>query len=68
MPHMSGIPGHDGHIPVIHINNLKILRSQTVLPTPPLNDPLIIILAILSPPLMLSFHNSMHSALPHILQ
>lgn len=29
IPHMSGIPGHDGHIPVIHINNLKIPRIQT---------------------------------------
>ena len=30
IPHMSGIPGHDGHIPVIHINNLKISRIQTL--------------------------------------
>ena len=29
IPHMSGIPGHDGHIPVIHINNLKIPWIQT---------------------------------------
>ena len=43
-------------------------QELAVLPTPPLNDPHIIILAIHSPPLMLSFHNSLHSALPHILQ
>ena len=29
IPHMSDIPGHDGYIPVIHINNLKIPRIQT---------------------------------------
>ena len=29
IPHMPCIPGHDGYIPVIHINNLKIPRIQT---------------------------------------
>ena len=29
IPHMPCVPGHDGHIPVIHINNLKIPRIQT---------------------------------------
>ena len=29
IPHMSGTPGHDGHILVIHTYNLKILRIQT---------------------------------------
>ena len=47
---------------------LKRFQELAVLPTPPLNNPHLIILAIHSPPLMLSFHNSRHSALPHILQ
>ena len=29
IPHMSGIPGHDGHIPVILIYNFKISKIQT---------------------------------------
>lgn len=29
VPHVPCIPRHDGHIPVIHVNNLKIPRIQT---------------------------------------